>query len=62
MAENQFLNLKKAAIRFSVFGLIFVVVASLVAGCMSTRIRAGEGAVKYSVFGGTDVDAEFGEA
>lgn len=28
---------------------------------MTTSIRSGEGAVKYSVFGGTDLDARFGE-
>ncbi len=61
MAENQFPNLTQAAIRFAVFGIIFVVVVSLGAGCMSTTIRSGEGAVKYSVFGGTDVNAQFNE-
>lgn len=61
MAENQFPNLTQAAMRMAVFGIIFVVIAALGAGCMSTTIRSGEGAVKYSVFGGTDVDANYGE-
>ena len=61
MAENQFPNLTQAAIRFAVFGIIFIIVVSLAGGCMTTSIRSGEGAVKYSVFGGTDAEAQYGE-
>lgn len=61
MTDPQFPNLTKAAMRFAVFGIIFVVVASIGGGCMTTSINSGQGAVKYSVFGGTDTDARFGE-
>lgn len=61
MAEPQFPNLTRAAMRFAVFGIIFVIVAAMGGGCMTTSIQSGEGAVKYSVFGGTDADARFGE-
>jgi len=61
MASNQYPNLTRAAIRFAVFGILFIVLLSMFAGCMSTSIGSGEGAVKYSVFGGTDLNARFGE-
>ena len=61
MADNQFPNLTRAAIRFAVFGILFIVLLSMFAGCMSTSIASGEGAVKYSVFGGTDIDKRYGE-
>ncbi|GMQ81927.1 MAG: prohibitin family protein [Rhodothermia bacterium] len=61
MAEPQFPNLTRATMRFAVFGIIFVVVAAIGGGCMTTTITSGQGAVKYSVFGGTDTDAKFGE-
>jgi len=61
MADNQFPNLTRAAIRFAVFGIIFIVLLSMFAGCMSTSIESGEGAVKYSVFGGTDSTKHYGE-
>lgn len=61
MTEPQFPNLTRAAMRFAVFGIIFVVVAAMAGGCMTTSIGSGQGAVKYSVFGGTDVDSKFGE-
>jgi len=61
MADNQFPNLTQAAMRMAVFGIIFVVIASVGAGCMATKVNSGEGVVKYSIFGGTDVDAQYGE-
>lgn len=61
MAQNQYPNLQKAIARFATMGALFVLVAAIAGGCMTTSIRSGEGAVKYSVFGGTDLDKQFGE-
>ncbi|MFT4604055.1 MAG: prohibitin 1 [Rhodothermales bacterium] len=61
MAENEFPNLQRAIARFATMGALFVVVAGIGGGCMTTSIRSGEGAVKYSVFGGTDLEKQYGE-
>ncbi|PEN13028.1 peptidase [Longibacter salinarum] len=54
-------NLTKAALRVggAIVGLIFF--AILIPGCMSTTVESGEAAVKYSVFGGTNLDNTVGE-
>ncbi|NBC85115.1 MAG: prohibitin family protein [Bacteroidetes bacterium] len=41
------------------FGLLLF--AILIPGCMSTTVESGEAAVKYSVFGGTNLDDTVGE-
>jgi len=41
------------------FGLLLF--AILIPGCMSTTVQSGEAAVKYSVFGGTNLDDTVGE-
>ncbi len=61
MADNQYPNLTRAALRALVFGVIFLIVAGMAGGCMTTTLSSGEGAVKYSVFGGTDVSAHYSE-
>jgi regulator of protease activity HflC (stomatin/prohibitin superfamily) len=61
MAQNPYPNVTRAAARFAVLGAIFIIVAGMAGGCMTTSIRSGEGAVKYSVFGGTDLEKLFGE-
>ena len=61
MAETQFPNITKVAIRATTFVVIGLVVAGMAGGCMTTSIRAGEGAVKFSQLGGTDFDADYGE-
>jgi prohibitin 1 len=61
MAENPYPNLQRAVARFAVLGAIILVVAGMAGGCMTTSIRSGEGAVKFSVFGGTDLAKSFGE-
>lgn len=54
-------NLTQAAIRIAVGVLVFVIVASMAAGCMTTTIQSGEAGVEYSIFGGTDLDRTRGE-
>lgn len=61
MAETQFPNITKVAIRATTFVVIGLVVAGMAGGCMTTSIRAGEGAVKFSQLGGTDLDARYSE-
>jgi len=61
MAENQYPNLSRVAIRAVPFAIIGLVIAGMAGGCMTTTIRAGEGAVKYSQFGGTDLSASYNE-
>lgn len=61
MAQSEFPNVQRAAIRLGIIGLVFLFVVTLAGGCMTTSIGSGEGAVKYSVFGGTDLDRVYGE-
>lgn len=61
MAETEFPNLTKAAIRGLTIVIIFIVVAAMGGGCMTTTIGSGEGAVKYSKFTGTDVNTTYDE-
>ena len=61
MAQNPYPNLQRAVARFAVMGALFILVAGIAGGCMTTSIRSGEGAVKFSVFGGTDLDKQYGE-
>jgi len=61
MAQQQYPNLSRAALRLLSGAFIFILVVSLAGGCMTTTIGSGEGAVKYSVFGGTDLDKRYGE-
>ncbi len=61
MAQNPYPNLQRAVVRFAAVGAIFLVVAGMAGGCMTTSIRSGEGAVKFSIFGGTDLDKAYGE-
>jgi prohibitin 1 len=61
MADNQYPNLTQLAIKASSFLFIGLILAGVAGGCMTTTIRAGEGAVKFSPFGGTDLDSQFSE-
>lgn len=58
---NKYPNVTRAATRFGVIGLIGFILLLIVGGMMSTTIRSGEGAVRYSIFGGTDLDKIHGE-
>lgn len=61
MATNNYQNLSRAASRVGVIAAIVVVFMLVFGGLMSTNIRSGESAVRYSVFGGTDLDKIYGE-
>jgi regulator of protease activity HflC (stomatin/prohibitin superfamily) len=61
MAQQQYPNLSKAALRIGIMAFVFLMIATLAGGCMTTTIGSGEGAVKFSVFGGTDLDKLYGE-
>jgi len=61
MAQSEFPNVQRAAIRLGILGVVFRFVVTLAGGCMTTSIGSGEGAVKYSVFGGTDLEQIYGE-
>lgn len=55
---NDYPNVTRAAARLGTIALVVLVVGSMAAGCMTTTIRSGESAVKYSIFGGTDLTAQ----
>ncbi|MCB0718466.1 MAG: prohibitin family protein [Bacteroidetes bacterium] len=58
---NNYQNLTRAISRTAIFGVIALVVLLLFGGLMSTNIRSGESAVRYSVFGGTDLEKTYTE-
>lgn len=58
---NSYPNLTRALVRAAVGGVIFLIVAGLATGCMSTTITSGQAGVRYSIFGGTDLEAMYGE-
>lgn len=58
---NSYPNLTRAAVRTAVGVLIFLIVVSMAAGCMTTTITSGEAGVRYSPFGGTDLSQTYGE-
>ena len=61
MAASDYPNIVRLATRFGIGALVLLIIAGLFGGCMSTTIRSGEAGVKYSIFGGTDLDGIFGE-
>jgi len=61
MAENQYPNLSRAALRLGLSAFVFIMIITLAGGCMTTTIGSGESAVKYSIFGGTDLEQRYGE-
>lgn len=45
-----------------VFGLVlFIIIAAVAGGCMTTTIGSGQAGVKYSVLSGTDLEETYGE-
>jgi prohibitin 1 len=54
-------NITRTALRIGGVAVLLLVIAVLIPGCMSTTVRSGESAVRYSVFGGTDLDDTVGE-
>lgn len=61
MAANQYPNVSRAAARLGIAIFGFLMIVALAGGCMTTSISSGEGAVKYSIFGGTDLEKLYGE-
>ncbi|MEM8486755.1 MAG: prohibitin family protein [Bacteroidota bacterium] len=58
---NNYPNLTQAASRM-VFGLVlFIIIAAVAGGCMTTTIGSGQAGVKYSVLSGTDLEETYGE-
>ena len=58
---NNYPNVTKTITRFGVIGLIAIIVILVIGGMMSSTIRSGESAVRYSVFGGTNLETTYGE-
>lgn len=58
---NEYPNVTRALARLATGALIFLIVAGVAGGCMTTTINSGQGAVKYSIFGGTDLDKQYAE-
>lgn len=54
-------NITRTALRIGGVAVLLLIIAVLIPGCMSTTVRSGESAVRYSVFGGTDLDDTVGE-
>lgn len=61
MANNQFPNVSRVVMRGGLFAFIFLMLITVGGGCMTTSIQSGESAVKYSIFGGTDLTKLYGE-
>lgn len=61
MPINQFPNVSRLALRGGIFAFSFLLLVIIAGGCMTTSIGSGESAVKYSIFGGTDLSKLYGE-
>ncbi len=59
--SNKYPNVTKAVSRVAVGAVVVVFLFALAGGCMTTSIRSGEGGVRYSQFGGTDLEHMYGE-
>ncbi len=59
--NSKYPNVTRVVSRVGVGVVVAVFVIALAGGCMSTSIRSGEAGVRYSMFGGTDLDATYGE-
>ena len=58
---NNYPNLTRAFTRTAVGVAVFLIVAALATGCMTTTIVSGEAGVRYTPFGGTDLSQTYGE-
>ncbi len=54
-------NLTRILTRVGIGLGVLLVFAVLLPGCLTTSIRSGEAGVKYSIFGGTDLNDVYGE-
>lgn len=58
---TQYPNLTRSAIRLAIGAGAFFLVAALAAGCMTTTLISGQAGVRYTPFGGTDLESIYGE-
>lgn len=58
---TQYPNLTRTAVRLAIGAGAFFLVAALAAGCMTTTIISGQAGVRYTPFGGTDLERTYGE-
>ncbi len=58
---NQFPNVTRSISRFAVLGFIALILVIIFSSMMSTTVRSGQSAVRYSIFGGTDLSKTYGE-
>ena len=58
---TQYPNLTRSAIRLAIGAGAFFLVAALAAGCMTTTLISGQAGVRYTPFGGTDLESTYGE-
>lgn len=54
-------NLTRMISRAAIGVSIFLVISALATGCMTTTITSGHAGVRYTPFGGTDLDRTYGE-
>ncbi len=59
--NNSYPNVTRLVIRIAIGLGAFLVLCAMAAGCMTTTITSGESGVRYSPFGGTDLERIFGE-
>lgn len=61
MAQNSFPNVTAAVSRMVSVGAIILIAVTFASCGLTTTINSGEAGVKYSIFGGTDLDFIYGE-
>ena len=54
-------NMSRLLTRGAILIAVVLVVGAMAAGCMTTTLVSGEAGVRYSIFGGTDIDDVYGE-
>lgn len=59
--NSKFPNFTRLITRIAIGAGVFLILSAMAAGCMTTTITSGEAGVRYSPFGGTDVDKTYGE-
>ena len=59
--NKRYPNIARLATRSAIGIGAFLVLCAMAAGCMTTTITSGEAGVRYSPFGGTDLDRIYGE-
>lgn len=59
--NSKYPNVTRAFSRIAVVAVVVVFLLALAGGCMTTSIRSGEAGVRYSQFGGTDLEHSYTE-